>query len=76
MFNTFEFEWEEDKKKIDGVLTKFNDYCSPRKNTLFERFKFWSQQEGETVDQLVTELKRMIKTVSSLNLLIQWSGIV
>ena len=30
---------------------------------MFEEFKFWnrSQQEGETVDQFVTELKRMIK---------------
>ena len=35
-FNTFEFEREEDKKKIDVVLTKFDDYCSPRKNTLFK----------------------------------------
>ena len=62
-FNTFEFEREEDKKTIDVVLTKFHDYSSPRKNTLFKRFKFWnrSQQEGETVDQFVTELKRMIK---------------
>ena len=30
---------------------------------MFERFKVWnrSQQEGKTVDQFVTELKRMIK---------------
>ena len=48
-FKTFEFEREEDKKKIDVVLTKYDDYCSPRKNTLFERFKVWnrSQQEGK-----------------------------
>ena len=50
------------------VLKKFDDYCRPRKNTLFERFKFWnwSQQEGETVDQFVTELKRMIKNFTLL----------
>ena len=35
--------------------------CSPR---LFKGFKFWnwSQQEGESVDQFVTELKRIIKS--------------
>ena len=62
-FNTFEFEREEDKKKIYVVLTKFDDYCSPQKNTFFERFKFWNwtQQGAESVDQFVTELKRMIK---------------
>ena len=45
------------------VLTKFDDYCSPRKNNLIQRFKFWnrSQQEEQSVDQFVTELKRMIK---------------
>lgn len=38
--------------------------CSPRKSTLLEQFKFWnwSQQEGESIDQFVTELKRMIKS--------------
>ena len=45
------------------MLTKFADYCSPWKNNLFQRFKFWnrSQQEEESVNQFVTELKRMIK---------------
>ena len=36
VFNTFEFGTEEDKKKLDLVLKKLEDYCSPRKNTLFE----------------------------------------
>lgn len=63
MINTFEFEPEENKKKINVVLTKFDDYRSPRKNTSFERFEFWnqSQQEGETINQFVIALKRMIK---------------
>ena len=61
--NTFEFGTEKDKKKLNLVLKKFEDYRSPRKNTLFERFKFWnrSQQEDDTVNQFVTELKGMIK---------------
>lgn len=35
VFNTFEFEREEDKKKIDVVLTKFDDYCSPSNGLSF-----------------------------------------
>ena len=44
------------------MLKKFEDYRSPRKNTSFERFKYWnrSQQEDDTVNQFVTELKGMI----------------
>ena len=38
---------------------KFDDYVTPRKNTVFERYKFWEckQQDGETIDQFITELK-------------------
>ena len=61
-FNIFGFDVEGGKKKIDAVLTRFNDYCSPRKNNLFQRFKFWNRsQREESVNQFVTELKRMIK---------------
>lgn len=63
LFNTFEFKNEGDKKKLEVVLKKFDAHCSPGNNTLFERCKFWncSQQEGETADQFVTELKKIIK---------------
>lgn len=61
--NAFEFGTKEDKKKLNLVLKKFKDYRTPRKNTSCERFKFWnrSEQEGETINQFVTELQRMIK---------------
>lgn len=61
--NAFEFGTKEDKKKLNLVLKKFKDYRTPRKNTSFERFKFWnrSEQEGETINQFVTELQRMIE---------------
>jgi hypothetical protein len=68
IYNTFSFgdtdaEAEAARKVYDTTLQKFDQYCTPRKNTLFERFKFWqrSQREGETVDQFATDLKRMIK---------------
>ena len=37
---------------------------NPRKNTVFERYRFWEykQQEGETIDQFITELKTRAKS--------------
>ena len=42
----------------------FRDYCEPRKNEVFERYKFWQrdQREGETVDQWVNELRLLLSS--------------
>lgn len=66
LFNTFEFETKDgksDSEVYDCVVAKFTEYANPRKNTLFERYKFWQrhQKEGETIDQFVVELKTMAK---------------
>ena len=41
------------------VLGKFKDYCQPRKNTVYERYRFWSrdQSQDESVDKWVKELR-------------------
>ncbi|CAM1326509.1 Uncharacterised protein at_DN2202 [Pycnogonum litorale] len=46
-------------------FTIYYNYCEPRKNVLFERFKFWkrSQQESETIDMFVTDLKKIITNI-------------
>lgn len=64
VFNTFKFDPEEDKDKINAVKAKFKDYCSPRKNVVFERFQFWkcSQAPGESIDGFVTSLRLRAKT--------------
>jgi len=51
-----------DNMKFDKVLKTFKDYCQPRKNILYERYKLWSlqQQEGESVDAYLTRLKLQI----------------
>ena len=74
IFNTFKFDDDETederlRQKLDNVVQKFVEYCNPRKNTLFERYKFWqrSQNEGEKVDHFVTDLNRMVKTVNTRN---------
>ena len=59
IYNTFTFSESEDRDKLSVLKKKFEEYVNPRKNTVFERYKFWEckQQEGETIDQFITELK-------------------
>ena len=59
----FTYAADEDKEDIKTVLTKFDAYCKPRKNTVFERYRFWSKEhsEGEPIDKWVKDLK----TISS-----------
>ena len=39
------------------MLTKFREYCQPRKNLVFERYRFSmrNQEEGESIDHWVTD---------------------
>ena len=65
VFSTFaDWESEGDESKIDPVLTKFEEYCRPRKNVPFERYHFnWRQQEsGETYEQYCTALRKLSQT--------------
>ena len=57
----FEFEEEVDEKDIEKVLKKFEEYCHPRKNTVYERYRFWcrNQSGDEPVDKWVKDLRTM-----------------
>ena len=61
IFNTFKFDDETNSKKFDKVIDKFKEHCVPRKNVVFERYKFFSctQLEGQTVDVYLTQLKTL-----------------
>ena len=52
---------EDDKSKIEPVLTKFEAYCQLRKNIPFERYWFNRrvQEPGETYDQYRTALRQL-----------------
>ena len=52
VFNTLTWDAEGDDKKIDKVLGNLKEYCEPRKNVSYERYKFFSraQESGETID--------------------------
>jgi len=40
VYNTFSWENEDDKNKVDKIVEKFNTYCTPRKNITWERHVF------------------------------------
>ena len=51
MFRTFTF----------SSPRKFEEYCIPRENTIYQRFLFFTrdQPESETIDQYLTELRQI-----------------
>ncbi|XP_065888776.1 uncharacterized protein [Dysidea avara] len=60
VYNTFTWESDDDKSKVDKITEKFDGYCNPRKNVTSERHKFNTQnkQVRESIDQYVTDLKK------------------
>ncbi|GBN38205.1 Transposon Ty3-G Gag-Pol polyprotein [Araneus ventricosus] len=64
IFNTFKFEPPESQKNYSEVLQKFEEYCSPRQNVVYERYKFFScvQKEGQAIECYVTQLKTLAST--------------
>ena len=59
IYNTWELTAEE-AKKLDTYYTK---YVKPKSNKLFARYKFHQkvQQEGESFEQFLTDLKLLVK---------------
>ena len=55
----FHFEDAEEAKDINKVVEKFREYCNPRKNTVYERYKFWCRDQigEELVDKWVKDLR-------------------
>ena len=61
VFNTFTWDDDEDKVKIDKVLEQFEKFCEPRKNTIYERYLFFSrgQESGESINKYAMVLRNM-----------------
>ena len=53
-----------EKDDFNVLITKFNEYFLPQKNTIFERWKFLSckQREVQTYQDFFTELKIKLRT--------------
>ena len=65
VYSTFT-DWadEADANKIAPVLQKFAEYCQPRKNVPFERYRFnrRTQEAGESYDQYKTALRKLAES--------------
>lgn len=63
IYNNFKMKKNE---TYESIVEKFKNYCEPRKNEIFQRFKFAScvQVEGQEFDEFVTELKRLASSCS------------
>ncbi|XP_028320242.1 zinc finger protein 2 homolog [Gouania willdenowi] len=62
VFKTLKVTTDGDELTMEDVLQAFRDYCSPRKNVVFERYQFWSYQTtaGTSVNGFITELRQKI----------------
>lgn len=63
LFNSFTLS-DTESQSLTAIKLKFEEYCSPKKNIIFERFKFNSivQKEGQSFDNFLTELHKGVKT--------------
>ena len=59
MFDTFEYGDGESEDSIQDVLNKFEEYCNPRRSTIYERYKLQCrhQEAGESGSCFLTELR-------------------
>jgi hypothetical protein len=61
VYNTFTWAEAGDELKLEKVFEKFQAYCNPVTNETFERHVFKSkvQKSDESINQFVTELRRL-----------------
>ena len=44
VYNKFQWDADDDNKKVDKIMEKFERYCNPRKNFTFERHPFFFKE--------------------------------
>ncbi|PFX11501.1 Retrovirus-related Pol polyprotein [Stylophora pistillata] len=61
VYSTFTGWGEGENQKIEPVLRKFAEYCEPRRNVPFERYRFNQrmQEAGESYDHYKTSLRKL-----------------
>ena len=61
-FDGFELGETQDDSKTD-VLAKFDEYCEPRTQVIYERYRFnnRNQEPGESIASYLTELRTIAK---------------
>ena len=63
VYATFTWLAGENEQCIDQVLSKFDSYCEPRTQIIYERFRFNNrlQEAGESISAYLTELRTIAK---------------
>jgi len=61
IYNNFK---KKEKTNFNTLVQAFDQYCEPRKSIIFQRYKFGCciQQEGQSFDDFLTELKTLAAT--------------
>ncbi|XP_039870493.1 uncharacterized protein LOC120723214 [Simochromis diagramma] len=63
VYNTFTFAENGDEHKLMKIMEKFEEYCNPKKNITYERYKFFTCVQGDMpISQYITELKLRAKS--------------
>lgn len=62
-FDTFAWSEGQNENSITDVLAKFDEYCEPRTQVIYERYRFNNrkQEPGESISTYVTELRVIAK---------------
>ena len=63
IFDTFTWREGEQDDKMKDVLAKFDEYCEPRTQVIYQRYRFNNrkQEAGESIVAYVTELRMIAK---------------
>ena len=63
VFETFQWGTEEHEEDASHVIAKFDAYCEPRTQVIYERYRFNNrkQEPGENIASYVTELRTIAK---------------
>lgn len=59
--NHFVYAEEESGTDPDCVLKKIEEYCTPRKNEVYDSYKFWTTPLSAPIDHFVAELRTKAK---------------
>ena len=64
IFQTMDFESEDDRTNIDKVIEAFERHCIGEVNVTYERYMFnrRSQEVGEAFDSFLSDLRRLIRS--------------
>ena len=70
LYNTFAWDNDADKSKLDKIKEKFEEHCNAHTSEAFVRNRFFTrvQEKGEPVDTFVTDVKNLAKSCGFLTL--------